>query len=399
MAAVSSPVRFRRSGPPSFFVNIRSTAFDTMAQNSQARILVVDDESTQMRALCEALKNNGYEPVGCSSAKAALEAMDGARFDLLLTDLMMPEMDGIALLQMAARKDSDIVGIIMSGEGTITTAVEAMKSGALDYILKPFKLKAILPVLARALELRRLRVENAILGKRVLDRTEKLESANKELESFAYSISHDLRAPLRHIEGYADLLIESVGATLSEEDRGYFNSIVKSVGKMNRLIDDLLHFSRTSRAEMHRGRVNLQDLLESVMEDIKPETEGRAIVWKKGPLPVVQGDPSLLRQVFINLLHNALKYSRPRNPAEIEIGSRVENEETVIFIKDNGVGFNMEYADKLFGVFQRLHSPQKFEGTGVGLANVRRIIARHGGRTWAEGKVDEGATFYFSLPS
>jgi two-component system sensor histidine kinase/response regulator len=215
-----------------------------MAQNSQARILVVDDESTQMRALCEALKNNGYEPVGCSSAKAALEAMDGARFDLLLTDLMMPEMDGIALLQMAARKDSDIVGIIMSGEGTITTAVEAMKSGALDYILKPFKLKAILPVLARALELRRLRVENAILGKRVLDRTEKLESANKELESFAYSISHDLRAPLRHIEGYADLLIESVGATLSEEDRGYFNSIVKSVGKMNRLIDDLLHFSR-----------------------------------------------------------------------------------------------------------------------------------------------------------
>jgi signal transduction histidine kinase len=369
-----------------------------MAEKFQARILIVDDESTQTRVLCEALKNHGYETVGCSSAKAALAAMDGAQFDLLLTDLMMPEMDGIALLQAASQKDPSIVGIIMSGEGTITSAVEAMKSGALDYILKPFRLKSILPVLDRALELRRLRVENAILEKRVLDRTEKLESANQELESFAYSVSHDLRAPLRHIEGYAEILIESVGATLSEEDRGYFHSIVNSVGKMNRLIDDLLNFSRNSRAEMHRGRVNLQDLLENALEEIKPETEGRAIVWKKGLLPVVEGDAPLLRQVFINLLLNAVKYSRPRDPAEIEIGSRVEGGETVVFIRDNGVGFNMEYAGKLFGVFQRLHSPQKFEGTGVGLANVRRIIARHGGRTWAEGKVDEGATFYFSLP-
>jgi two-component system sensor histidine kinase/response regulator len=369
-----------------------------MAENPKARILIVDDEVSQMRALCETLKHHEYETTGFSSAQAALAAMDGVKFDLLLTDLMMPEMDGISLLQAAARKDPDLVGIIMTGEGTITTAVEAMKSGALDYILKPFKLKAILPVLDRALELRSLRVENAILEKRVRDRTEELESANKELETFAYSVSHDLRAPLRHIKGYAELLEGSIGSTLSEDDRHSLSSIDRSVGKMDRLIDDLLEFSRTGRAEMRRTRIDLQALLESVLEEIKPETEGRHIVWKKGVLPTVQADPPLLRQVFINLLLNALKYSRPRDPAEIEIGSRVEGEETVIFVRDNGVGFNMEYAGKLFGVFQRLHSPQKFEGTGVGLANVRRIIARHGGRTWAEGKVDEGATFYFSLP-
>jgi len=363
-----------------------------------AKILIVDDESTQLKSLCESLRQHGYEASGFISAQAALAAVDEAKFDLLLTDMMMPEMDGISLLRAAVRKDPDLVGIIMTGGGTITTAVEAMKSGALDYILKPFRTSEIFPVLDRALELRGLRVQNAILETRVRDRTEKLESANKELEAFAYSVSHDLRAPLRHIEGYAELIEASIGSTLSEEDQGYFQSIIRSVGKMNRLIDDLLQFSRTGRAEMRRVQVNLQQLLEAALEEIEPETRQRHILWKKGVLPVVQGDPALLRLVFINLLLNAVKYSRPRDPAEIEIGSTDEKDETVIFVRDNGVGFNMEYADKLFGVFQRLHSPQKFEGTGVGLANVRRIVARHGGRTWAEGKVDGGATFYFSLP-
>jgi light-regulated signal transduction histidine kinase (bacteriophytochrome) len=149
---------------------------------------------------------------------------------------------------------------------------------------------------------------------------------------------------------------------------------------------------------MQRMEINLQELLEKTIQELQPETEGRNIVWKKGALPPVQADPSLLRQVFANLLANAIKYSRPRDPAEIEIGSIDKPEETVIFIRDNGVGFDPQYADKLFGVFQRLHSKDDFEGTGIGLANVRRIIARHGGRTWAEGEVNQGATFYFSLP-
>jgi two-component system sensor histidine kinase/response regulator len=372
-----------------------------MAEASLTRILIVDDEAAQMKALCNTLKDHGYETTGFSSAPAALDSITENKFDLLLTDLMMPDMDGISLLQKALQKDPDLVGIIMTGEGTIATAVDAMKSGALDYILKPFKLSAIIPVLDRALTVRRLRLENTALERRVRERTDELESANKELEAFSYSVSHDLRAPLRHINGFAELLSKSAGAALSEKDRHSLNLIFNSAQQMNHLIDDLLDFSRTSRAEMRRIEVNLHELLEKIIHDLQPEVEGRNIIWKKDPLPCVLGDPSLLRQVFNNLLFNAIKYTRPRDPAKIEIGCLNEGDanETVIFVRDNGVGFDMQYADKLFGVFQRLHRKEEFEGTGIGLANVRRIIARHGGRTWAEGKIDEGATFYFSLPA
>jgi len=369
-----------------------------MADTPLVKILIVDDEAAQMKALCSTLKSHGYETTGFVSAQAALAVIEEGKFDLLLTDLMMPEMNGIALLQAAREKDVNLVGVIMTGEGTIATAVEAMKSGAFDYILKPFRLSAILPVLDRAFAVQQLRMKNAILEQRVHERTAELEAANKELEAFSYSVSHDLRTPLRHIEGFAGMLGKSAQATLSEKDRRYLNLIMDSTGLMSRLIDDLLDFSRTNRTEMRRIEVDLQELLEKIILELQPETEGRNIVWKKSPLPLVQGDPSLLRQVFSNLLVNALKYSRSRNPAEIETGCRIEPKETVIFVRDNGVGFDMRYADKLFGVFQRLHRKEEFEGTGIGLANVRRIIARHGGRTWAEGKLDNGATFYFSLP-
>jgi two-component system sensor histidine kinase/response regulator len=369
-----------------------------MAENSPVKILIVDDEAAQMKALCDTLRDYSYETTGFVSARAALKAMDDTAFDLLLTDLMMPEMDGITLLQAAKEKDHNLVGIIMTGEGTITTAVEAMKSGALDYILKPFKLKAILPVLDRALAVRRLRLENAALERRVRERTAELESANHELEAFSYSVSHDLRAPLRHIDGFAGLLANSAGSKLSESDAHYLKLIINSVHQMGRLIDDLLDFSRMGRTELRRIQVDLQELLETVIQELQPEIGSRNIVWKKNPLPTVQADPSLLRQVFVNLLFNAIKYTRPRDPAQIEIGCTTEPGETVVFIRDNGVGFNMQYADKLFGVFQRLHRQEDFEGTGIGLANVRRIVARHGGRTWAEAELDKGATFYFSLP-
>jgi hypothetical protein len=369
-----------------------------MSKNPLAKILIVDDESAQMKALCDTLRDHGFETVGFVSASAALKAIEETQFDLVLTDLMMPEMDGIALLQAIRQKDANLVGIIMTGEGTITTAVEAMKSGALDYMLKPFRLKAILPVLERALAVRRLRLENIALERRVRERTAELESANKELEAFAYSVSHDLRAPLRHIIGFTELLDGSIGASCSDEDRDFLNRIKKSGRDMGRLIDDLLDFSRMGRAELRRSEVNLQELLETVLVEIQPETAGRNIVWQKGELPTVQADPALLRKVLVNLLTNAIKYTRPRDPAKIEIGCKLEPDEVVVFVRDNGVGYDMEFADKLFGVFQRLHRHDEFEGTGVGLANVRRIISRHGGRTWAEGKTNEGATFYFSLP-
>ncbi len=371
-----------------------------MSEIPLPKILIVDDEAVHMRALCNTLRDHGYETVGFSSATAALAALPGTEFDLLLTDLMMPEMDGIALLDAALKKSPNLVGIIMTGEGTITTAVEAMKTGALDYILKPFKLSVILPVLARALSVRRLRLENAALLKRVQERTVQLEAANQELDAFAHSVSHDLRAPLRHISGFVELL-KQAEPSLSEKGKRHMNTIASSAKRMEQLIDDLLNFSRTSRVEIRQSAVKLDELVQQVIRDAQPETEGRNIVWKINDLPPVRADPTLLRQVFSNLILNALKYSKPRNPAEIEIGSSTGETagEQVFFIRDNGVGFDMNYVGKLFGVFQRLHREDQFEGTGIGLANVRRIIGRHGGRTWAEGKVDGGATFYFTLPN
>jgi light-regulated signal transduction histidine kinase (bacteriophytochrome) len=230
-------------------------------------------------------------------------------------------------------------------------------------------------------------------------RAGQLEVANKELEAFSYSVSHDLRAPLRHIDGFAGLLVKSDGSAVSERGRGYLSQISASAKQMGALIDDLLVFSRMARSEMNFATVDLRRLLDDTIRALHLETLQRNIRWQIGPLPVVPGDQPMLRQVFVNLLTNAIKYTRPRDPAEIEIGCRDESaDEVVIYVRDNGVGFEMEYANKLFGVFQRLHRAEDFEGTGIGLANIRRIITRHGGRTWAEGKPDAGATFYFTLP-
>jgi signal transduction histidine kinase len=237
------------------------------------------------------------------------------------------------------------------------------------------------------------------LERRVAHRTAELESANKELEAFSYSVSHDLRAPLRHIDGFAGLLAKADGPVLSEKGRGYLGHISDSAKQMGNLIDDLLVFSRMGRTEMRIGPVDLQKLAEATILSLQLEIQQRNVRWKKGVLPVVPGDLPMLRQVLINLLSNAVKYTRPRDPAEIEIGCLSEtDDEVVLFVRDNGVGFEMKYAAKLFGVFQRLHRAEEFEGTGIGLANVRRIITRHGGRTWAESQLGAGSTFYFSLP-
>ncbi|HEX3623996.1 MAG TPA: response regulator [Verrucomicrobiae bacterium] len=362
-----------------------------------AKILIVDDEVAQMKALCNTLQDHHFETVGFSSARAALAEAKKTEFDLLLSDLMMPEMSGIELLQSAKKINPNLVSIIMTGEGTIATAVEAMKSGALDYILKPFKLSAILPVLERALAVRRLRLENAELSRRVEERTAQLEAANQELEAFSYSVSHDLRAPLRHICGFAKLLERSGGAA-SEESKRHLGFITGATEQMNRLIDDLLEFSRNSRLELRQTEVDPGELIGKILQDIQPDIAARKITWKNESLPAVIGDPALLRQVFSNLILNAVKYTRLRDTAEIEIGSMDgDGKEIVIFVRDNGAGFDMKYAGKLFGVFQRLHQQEEFEGTGIGLANVRRIVTRHGGRVWAEAKVNEGATFFVAL--
>jgi light-regulated signal transduction histidine kinase (bacteriophytochrome) len=245
-------------------------------------------------------------------------------------------------------------------------------------------------------EVRRLNKE---LEQRVANRTAELEAANKELEAFAYSVSHDLRAPLRHIDGFVRLLGDRLEDAADEKTRHYMAVITESARRMGRLIDDLLSFSRMGRAEVAQEPVELCGVVREVIQELSPETAGRAVQWRVAELPAVTGDRALLQAVFVNLLANALKFTRPRKNAEIEIGWELDElDEIVVFVRDNGVGFDPAYAGKLFGVFQRLHRTEEFEGTGIGLANVRRIIARHGGRTWAEGQVDQGATFYFSLP-
>ena len=246
----------------------------------------------------------------------------------------------------------------------------------------------------------RIQQLNQELEQRVIERTAQLEAANKELEAFSYSVSHDLRAPLRHIDGFAGLLLKSDGANLSERGRNHLNTITASAKQMGVLIDDLLVFSQMGRAEMRHGPIDLHQLAEETIRDLKAQNPTRNITWQLAPLPSVRGDRPMFRQVFVNLLSNAVKYSGPRDPAVIAIAAATDpaTGELVVSVRDNGVGFEMAYAHKLFGVFQRLHRADEFEGTGIGLANIRRIISRHGGRTWAEGVPGVGATFYFSLP-
>jgi light-regulated signal transduction histidine kinase (bacteriophytochrome) len=245
-------------------------------------------------------------------------------------------------------------------------------------------------------EIHRLNLE---LESRVAQRTSQLETANRELEAFTYSVSHDLRAPLRHISGFARILLDDFASQIPPEAQSYLRRIDEGTRRMGQLVDELLNLARVGRRELALQVVGLRPLVNEAIADLKPEINGRNIEWKIGDLSYANCDAGLTKQVFQNLLLNALKFTRPRNPAVIEIGQQDKDGVPVIYVRDNGVGFSMKYADKLFGVFQRLHRSEDFEGTGVGLATVQRIVQKHGGRVWAEAEPDQGATFYFTLNS
>jgi two-component system, sensor histidine kinase and response regulator len=403
-----------------------------------ARLLVVDDEMAQMKALCTTLEIEGYRTTGYSSPQEALENLRAGEHELLLTDLMMPELDGIGLIRAARAIDPEIAGVVMTGHGTIDTAVAAMQVGALDYVLKPFKLNAILTVIGRALDIRRLRLENAALQRREREQTAELATAYRDLESFSYSVSHDLRSPLRAIRGFTDLYLSEFGEGIPEEGRRRLNQVIAGAERMDQLIEDLLKFCRFSRAPLNRRPVDLNAIVKRVLNDLRGREPERVIDVQLEELPGCEGDPSLLEQVVINLLSNAFKFTRKVANARVHIGTIAQDAapkedatapasavptaavptaaapssavrtggsgasaegaratERVYFVRDNGAGFDMKYADNLFGVFQRLHSREQFEGTGVGLSIVQRILQRHGGRIWAESAPGSGAAFYF----
>jgi light-regulated signal transduction histidine kinase (bacteriophytochrome) len=238
---------------------------------------------------------------------------------------------------------------------------------------------------------------NDELEQRVVERTAQLETANKELEAFSYSVSHDLRAPLRHIGGFSKMLVEEFGASLDPTAQHYLDRIQSGTQKMGLLVDELLGLARVGRHAINRQPTNLNSMVAEVIAILEPESEGRHVEWVIANLPVVECDAVLVKQVFQNLLANALKFTRSRSLAVIEVSPNENDGQLVLTVRDNGIGFNMKYVDKLFGVFQRLHRAEDFEGTGIGLATVQRIVQKHGGRVWAEGELDKGAAFYFTL--
>ncbi len=395
---------------------------DTMLKEQPCNILLVDDLPENLLALESVLSSLEQNIVKANSCSEALRYILEQDFAVILLDVKMPDTDGFetAALIRARERSKHVPIIFLTGLSGNEDMIRGYLMGAVDYLFKPFIPEVLQSKVAVFVDLYRVRArasqqarELAAINQRLEQeinerkRTEwelklhqaQLEAANTELEAFSYSVSHDLRAPLRHIDGFADLLQQHGSSQLDEKGRRCVTKISESASRMGRLINDLLEFSRMGRNEMRRQQVNMNYLVNDVIDQLQSEVEGRHISWNIGPLPDVQGDSAMLRQVLANLIANAIKYTSPRERAHIDIGCRTEeSHETVIFVRDNGVGFDMQYGYKLFGVFQRLHSNTQFEGTGIGLANVRRIIAKHGGRTWAEGVIHEGATFYFSLP-
>jgi light-regulated signal transduction histidine kinase (bacteriophytochrome) len=247
-------------------------------------------------------------------------------------------------------------------------------------------------------ERKKAEAEIRLLNHDLEQRAAQLEAVNRDLEAFSYSVSHDLRSPLRHIAGFAEVLREDEAAHLSKEGMQHLEKITRAAAKMAILIDDLLRFARYSHVEINANLVDLNELTKGVIDDFRADLNGRIISWKRDFLPKIRADAALLRQVFVNLISNAVKYTSQRDIGEIAIGCKEDEQAITLWIRDNGVGFEQSCADKLFRPFERLHTQEQFEGVGIGLATVHKIITRHGGQVWAEGKLNEGAAFYFTLP-
>jgi signal transduction histidine kinase len=329
--------------------------------------------------------------------------------DAILLDLALPDSKGLDTFEKIYLQAPTLPIIVLTGTDDDTLAFKAVSAGAQDYLVKGQVSGQLLGRSIRyAIERKRISEELETLYKQihqhsveleniVAERTKLLEAANKELESFSYSVSHDLRAPLRAMEGFSSILLDEYSGGLPPEGQRYLQLVRSSAQQMSNLIDEILAFSRLGLKPLNKQSVMPKDIVTKVLEELQDEQAGREIDVVIGDLPACEADPTLLKQVFVNLISNALKFTRKKENARIEIGSQQRDSEVVYHVKDNGAGFDMQYAHKLFGVFQRLHSADEYEGTGVGLSNVQRIVHHHGGSIWAEGEVDKGATFYFTI--
>jgi signal transduction histidine kinase len=411
-----------------------------------ATILLIEDNPGDARLIREMLPKGGgvvRSLEWVQSLEAGLRRIAQGGIDLVLLDLGLPGSTGLETLRQLRGKAAHLPAVVvMSGLGDEAIAVQAVLEGAQDYLVKGQVDAGLLirsiryalerneaavalqrahdalehqvlertATLAKTIEslqreiTERKRAEqsvarlNAELEQRVKERTAELEAKNKELESFCYSVSHDLRAPLRAIDGFSRIVLEEYHAKLDEEGRDNLRRVCSATQHMGQLIDDLLNLSRVTRSELHRDQVNLSDLAAQVAAELRHADPNRRVEIQIQPALTTEGDTNLLRIVLENLLGNAWKFTAKQPAARIEFGATTRAGQPSFFVRDNGAGFDMQYVSKLFGAFQRLHSSADFPGTGIGLASVQRIIRRHGGGVWAESQAGHGATFYFSLP-
>src|SRR5467141_1494066 len=358
------------------------------------KILLVDNEPGGLLALEAVLEPLGQKLITARSGAEALRQLLAHDFALILLNIRMPELDWFqtaALIRERERsRHTPIIFLTASYESEVQV-FRGYALGAVDYVFKPLRPEILCSKVSVFVDLART---TEVVRKQAAQ----LEAANKDLESFSYSVSHDLRAPLRAIDGYSNILRENCGDRLGDENNRVLGKILESTRRMGTLIEDLLAFSQLGRRSISAAEIDMDALAREVVDELRTAPGQQVPQCILKPLPVGWGDRSLIRQVWLNLLSNAIKFTGTREVPSIELGGTSEETRNVYYVKDNGAGFDMRYYDKLFGVFQRLHSAREFPGTGVGLAIVQRVVVRHGGRVWAEGKPGEGATFYFELP-